>query len=93
VSITGHLGEVLSGPRCLGIAALLITWTTGARKEATTGPIGITRCGNTWARTSEEPTDRQRVECVLSRPPTKCGISDIRYEDGPSLKKILQRNL
>ena len=26
-----------------------ITWTTGAWKAGTTGPTGITRCGNTWA--------------------------------------------
>ena len=32
---------------------LLITWTTGIRKADTNGPIGITRCGNTWARTSK----------------------------------------
>src|SRR5213080_3972171 len=41
-------------PRFSGTAASLITWTTGARKADTNGPIGITRCGNTSGRITKE---------------------------------------
>src|SRR5947208_7216773 len=48
-------------------AALLIVWTTGARREVTNGPTGITRCGNTSERTTKH---RQRLinACLVFEP-------------------------
>jgi len=71
---------------------LRIIWTTGARRAGTNGPTGITRCGNTWARTSEEMTN-DSASNAYSRIADERRISDIRYEDGSSLKKILQGKL
>src|SRR5262249_7661789 len=48
-------GRPTECPRSSGIAALLIIWTTGARRADTNGPTGITRCGSTSARTTKEP--------------------------------------
>src|ERR1051325_8294865 len=66
-------------PRFSGIVASRITWTTGVLRADTNGHTGITRCGNTSARTTKQTWSdriadngkeshrrgRLRVECVL----------------------------
>src|SRR5207302_5032855 len=79
-------------PRSSGIAELRIISTTGARRAGTNGPTGITRCGNTSARTTQETTN-DSASNAYSADRRRMRISDIRYEDGSSLKKILQGKL
>src|SRR5678815_770762 len=62
------------------IAALLIIWTTGAHRAGTNGPTGITRCGNTSARTTKELFASLGSLTMAKKVTGGCACGSIRYQ-------------
>jgi hypothetical protein len=59
---------------------LLIIWTTGARRAGTNGPTGITRCGNTSARTTKELFASLGSLTMEKKVTGGCACGSIRYQ-------------